>query len=329
MALTFQQFDNAFTKVIQQNFENGNEQGIANGYFSNFVSVGDTTIGQEQFTSTEGVDLPSYVAERENLPEVDLWKGYKVVFQGNGVGSRCIITKEARVQANDDLTNLEAHIANKLSGSINSMLQFIEIDWHRFLNQGFTNAPVFANGKAIALASPDGEALFSNNHAYVSGETFDNLLLPAVLDLSVIDEVEKRGWAFLDAKGNPMPLNYNKIVVKKGGKAAQAAKRIFGYFENYSQYRANDDTNNINIYSTGQWTIVETPYLLSDTAYYFQADEAMSSVENPLFFHFQQRPRMEGLEQEANNLDRTYPYYTHYKFGIRNIPIGRLGSVGA
>ena len=72
----------------------------------------------------------------------------------------------------------------------------------------------------------------------------------------------------VDSKGKPMPVSMKSIVVKKGGKAAVAARKLFGmYGSQYSPTVIGD----INIYM-GEFNIIETPYIISDTAYYFMGD---------------------------------------------------------
>lgn len=329
MAFTYAEFDQQFTRAIQESFANGIDKKLDAGYFNKFVYNYDTVIGQEEFTSTEGMDSPEYVDERENLKETNLEKGYKVAFTGNGFGSRCIISKEARVQARDNITNLQEHLANKMSSAIRTMSRFVEEEGHRFLNQAFTAAPV-VNGitsKPIAIAAPDGKALIDGTHDWNTGGTFSNLLSGGALTLAKVQEVERVAGEFTGPNGSRMPLTPTTIVVKKGHRASVAAKQIFGIRVNSDQYRV-PNTGDLNIYSTGQYTIIETPYLNSGTAHFFMADEIMSDMDNPLFLSFQQRPRMEGLQQMSNNLDWVYPYYAHMKYGVRNMPYGIWGSDG-
>lgn len=329
MAFTYAEFDQEFTRAIQDSFANGIDKRLDQGYFNKFVYNYDTVIGQEEFTSTEGMDSPDYVDERENLKETSLEKGYKVAFTGNGFGHRCIISKEARVQARDSITILREHLSNKMVSAVRVMARFVEEEGHRFLNQAFTAAPVvnWVTSKPISLAAPDGAPLIDAAHTWKTGGNFSNLLSGWALTLAKVEEVERIAGEFVWPDGTRMPLTPSTIIVKKGGAASVAAKQIFGIRVNSDQYRV-PNTGDLNIYSTGQYTIVETPYLNSGTAHFFMADEVMNDMDNPLFLSFQQRPRMEGLQQMSNNLDRVYPYYSHMKYGIRNMPYGIRGSTG-
>lgn len=190
-------------------------------------------------------------------------------------------------------------------------------------NQGFTNLPV-NNGRTgtSSVVSPDGEAAFSANHGWnSSANVWDNLLAAVALDLNVVREVERRAAAFVDARGCEMPMFPNKIIVKAGSTAAQQAKKIFDVTVNNNQYRVDDPTD-LNIYA-GRYTIIETPYIESDTAYFFVADMdnmANTGIQNPRHFRFQQRPMLEGTLLQTENMAYEYAYSEAIKFGLTNQP---------
>jgi len=85
---------------------------------------------------------------------------------------------------------------------------------------------------------------------------------------------------------------------------------------------------NINIYS-GKYEVIESPYLTSDTAYFFLADAEMMGIENPLFINFVQRPQIEGDFVQLKNLNREASVAASWKFGIRNLPVTVYGDPGA
>ena len=297
-----------------------------------FLDVADTTEGLEKYTTTEGQETAQFVNESGNLPKTELKKGRIVTFIGQGYGSRATISKEVRVQAKDNLTKLQSHVTEEIDRSITNMMQVQEFEGHRFLNQAFTIAAINnpKTARAVSIISPDGEPLISATHSYVNGNTFDNLLPAAALTLATFEDVETRSGAFLDAENNPMPFEAKKLIVKNGGVAHQAAKRILGVRAIDAQYRVAT-TDDINYRSYDGYTIVATPYMTSSIGYFFVSDYSsiQNTLKNPMFLNHQQRPRLEGLQQESNNLDWTYSFFGHLKLGVRNLPVGIYGSAGA
>jgi len=330
--MKYAEFDNAFTKSVRQTFELGSNLAMEMSYYGKCIAVGDTTEGLEKYTSTEGMEVAKFVNESSNLPVSKLKKGRTVFIEGKGYGHRITISKDARIQARDNTTIMEKHLAEETSRAITNMNLVQEYEGHRFFNQAFTTNVVTLSttGRGLSLVSPDLEPLISNNHQYANGNTFDNLLPAAAMTLATFEEVERRSAAFVDAEGNPMPFMSKKIIVKSGGKAHQAAKRILGVRAIDSQYRV-DNTDDINYRSYDGYTIVDTPYITDEDRYFFIADfgSIQTTLENPMFLHHQQRPTFEGLQQQSNNLDWVYPFYGHLKQGMRNLPIGIYGSQGA
>jgi len=320
--LTVQEFNTTFTKAIVKHFDNQSKEAIKNSAMNKIFQVEDTTEYTESFISTEGVTLPTYVDESETPDTNKIGKGYKVTFDGAEFAHNVIISYKARKKVQDKTEKVIDIINKQKNGAIIAMNSFLEIETHKLLNQAFSSTSYLA---------PDAQVLCYGTHVWNStGRTFSNLLSSSALDLSVVDEVEKVGGAFVDSHGTNMPLNFKTIVVKKGGKAAQAAKRIFGFnrkMDVKDQYRPTT-IGNIDIY-VGEYTIIETPWLTSNTAYFFVADRQMLGIENPLFVNFIERPQIQGDATLQKNLDFMYSVAGSFKFGCRNMPITLLGSPGA
>jgi hypothetical protein len=313
--LTVAEFNTTFSKSIRNSFFLQSMEAIENSAAARWMDISDTTEYTESYTSTEAVDLPSYLNEGQVLPTVDLGKGYKATFDSAEVGSKIKYTYKARLKAKDSTETLLKDINDLKNGAIYGLYTFFEQQTHRLLNEAFVTTN---------FAAPDGKALCANDHTRNStGTTFDNLLAASALDVSVVDTVEKTGGAFVDAQGQPMSQMFNKIIVKKGGKAAQAAKRIFGYASK-DQFRPTS-IGSLNIYE-GAYTIIETPWITSNTAYFFMSDAEMSNLKNPLFAHFMERPKIQGDMEDDDALNRFMKYAYSFKFGIRNLPFNVLGS---
>ena len=330
--MLFNDFDNLFTKDVRKTFENGSNDVMVRAYLNKFSTVVDTTEYSEKFNSTEGMDLPTYVEEKQLLPLNQLEKGFVTILTSRTPAHRICISKDVRLQAGDNTTSLRTHLSREIQLAITRFLKFNEIEAHRVFNQGFTNLPV-NNGRTgtATVAAPDGQATFDVAHTWNStANTWDNVLAAVALDLNVVREVERRAAAFVDATGCEMPMFPNKIIVKAGSTAAQQAKKIFDVTVNNNQYRV-DTPDDLNIYA-GRYSIIETPYIESDTAYFFvaDADNAMNmGIENPWTFRFQQRPMLEGTLMQTANLAFEYAYSEAIKFGLYNQPFNMRGSQGA
>jgi hypothetical protein len=196
----------------------------------------------------------------------------------------------------------------------------VNVQFFELLNNGFTTT-----------LSPDGEILFSAAHFFtadlpVAGfNIFDNLLPAAAPSLDVLADVEQRAGAFTDVGGRPMSLNPRKILVKRGGKAYREFKKIL-FPDRYAPIVISGTNNGVNIYE-GEYTLIEVPYITSNTAYYIMEDYNNSMLTNPLYLGFHQRPTIYGIEDRVDTLTHQITYVSYYKTGVINIPIGMYGSV--
>lgn len=95
----FAEFNNAFTKNVVKAFENGSNEVLKRNYFPMFSEVVDTTEYMEKFNSTEGQDLPQYIAEKQTLPLVSLEKGYTTILESRTPADRICISKDVRLQS--------------------------------------------------------------------------------------------------------------------------------------------------------------------------------------------------------------------------------------
>lgn len=294
-------------------------------YFNDIYEVGDTTVMTEEFAMTEGMRMPSQISENEDLPTVDLKKGYRVNFTTFEFADRLNFSYRTRLEAGDQKLITSELVQKELAGWIGWMKNYVEIEAHRCFNQAFTTAPVTANnGDTRSFVSPDLQPMISANHVYNTGQTFSNLLPTAPLTLATFALVEQLAWSFVDPVGIQMPLHPTKIYVKMGSTAATAAKQILWVRENNAQYRVAA-SGNINIY-TWRYTIVESPWITSDTAYFFTSEYSMSGIENPLFFHFRERPALQLSDTSVRNLQMQYAFAASIKFGLRKMPVWIRGS---
>ena len=318
--LTVAEFNTTWSKNIVESYDMQSKEAIKNSAVSRIFDIVDTTEYTESFNTTEAMDAPGYFDEGETLKESSTGKGYKVTFDSREFGHTITVTKKARLKAKDSTEKLLEVINREKNNAITTMMAFIETEAHKIFNEAFSSTTYLA---------PDGLCLCNDAHAWKStSATFDNLLSAGtVLSATVVDAAEKYAGAFTDAEGNAMPIMLNKILVKKWGTAAQAAKRLFGVKNSAGQYSPTS-VGAINIYE-GAYTIIETPYLTSDTAYFFLGDAEQMGIDNPLFINFMQRPQIEGEFTQIKNLNWEASVAASMKFGIRNLPVTVLGDDGA
>lgn len=300
------------TKWINENFENAAREAEMVSAYNKIFRVIDTNNYDSIYTSTEGASLPTYLTESETPNNFTLWEGYKVTLSSQEFGQNLIVPYKVRLLKNDSSVVFDEVVKEQLDQLVISAKYFIEKETHKMLNNGFST-----------VLAPDGLSLFNNAHAFNSWVTFDNLLAASALDLSVIDEVERIWWAFVDGNENEFPIVFDTIIVKRGSKAAEAAKRIFGL--NRGQYQPTSIAN-VNIYEW-EYKIIETPYITSNTAYFFTSSNT-PWMTNPLHVEFVDRPGIKSMI-EKENLDVVYPCAGSFKYGVVNMPMNWLGSAWA
>jgi len=116
-----------------------------------------------------------------------------------------------------------------------------------------------------------------------------------------------------------MPVSPKTLVVKKGGSASVAFRQVLA---------SNADlvattVSNVNIYNNGDYTLIESPFLNSATAW-FAFD---SKKENPLIVDFVQNPTLEE-RQTRENLTQVTPASGSFRFGAYQLPTTWYGSDG-
>jgi len=300
-------------KTLKETYNNASREALKNRVYTKFMAVGDTAEYTEGFTSREGMDPVKKLGESENLQNMRTYEGYPISFTAEEFGGELVISHKMQIRHKDP-TTLFRRINDNRVEQMNSMMNYIEIDAHRVFNDAFDGA---------VLQTPGSLSIINTAHKWnTSDTTFSNLLAGAALSSAVIDNVEKIGGSFVDARGTPMPLNFSQLWVKKGSKAAIAAKRLFGTGVVPTQI------GEANIYE-GAKTVIETPWISGnawdDTCYFFIDPSAQV---NPFFLNFTERPTLRSGEIERN-LDIVMPVIGSYKMGVRNTPYGIVGSKGA
>lgn len=318
----FLSYINGLTKETKELFDNSVEVQNNRQAYSLVVDAIDTTEINEKFVSTVRFANPSKTGEGQAVGASDSYTGFTTIISPLDKTTDSITYSFEYEQGKRDDTQkiLQEYNADARS-MMWGMYNDINVEFFGLLNDGFTTT-----------LAPDGELLFSTTHIFTAdlpatgNNVFDNLLPAVAPSLDVIADVEQRAGAFKDVGGRPMPLNPRIILVKKGGKAYREFKKIL-FPDRYSPI-ALTGANGVNIYE-GEYKLIETPYITSNTAYYFMEDYNNSVLKNPLYLAFHQRPTIYGMDDYVDTLTHKITYVSYYKVGVRNIPIGLYGSVGA
>ena len=122
-----------------------------------------------------------------------------------------------------------------------------------------------------------------------------------------------------DANGKVMPMALTTLYVKTGGTASREFRKVLAG-DNKLQAAT---IGNVNIYNNGQYTLIETPFITSDTAWFAHA----SNMPNSFVMNFIKRPTVDE-KVRRENLDDVFPLSGSFTFGNVYLPQDWYGSTG-
>lgn len=317
MALTAAEFNTLFSKDIKETFHNQSMEAEKNSTYAKVFDVSDTNEYTASYTSTEGVDMPTYFDEGETLGDTKLGKGYKVTYSSREFGKFIGITKQARLKLGDSTEKIAVYAEKQKKSMLVAMKSFLEREMCAILD--YANA----SSASYKILSPDLKAIAAADHTWNStGTTFDNDLGASAISVAHATIVDAYAGSFVDSQGIPMPLNFNQIFVRKGGAAAKQAKQVYAAKNAQGQFQTSV-YGDINIYE-GMVQVIETPWMTSGNDYVYVASTADLGVENPLFCEFIERPTVGDTFTENKNLTWETPVTASFKFGLKNLPFNLL-----
>lgn len=296
------------SKGIKESFDNMSRIAIMSYAALPTFTIEETDQFSEIFTSTEAFSGTKKLAENEAPPINSLADGYSVTLTDERYGNGFEVTETDRRKFKDSTTMVDKYLIRQRDSLLRDVQNKFVVDIHEVYNDGFTGASYLA---------PDGVALFGSHSWNTSGSTaWDNSATAALSDASV-EAAVAFGGDFKDASGKPNPQTYNLIFVKLGGSAAKEAKKLF----------ASDITprtvNDVNVYQ-GEYTIVESPYITSSTAWYMM-DTRKHDI--PVYAGIGQMPQLNDPIVQNNEAIRTNAT-GFWKVGINNMPFNMYGSDG-
>lgn len=295
---------------VKVSFDLYSTEAMENSAINVLFNVGDSSDYSKGYTSVEGGTGVDYFGEGADLNDVDNAEGYNTVGLAKEFGGKITVTKKEMLNERDETTLFDKIVEKKIPVLMSDMLNFAESEVMGLLNNGFTTA-----------LAPDGQAIFDTAHVYNStGATFSNRHATNIVAGSwALTALEAWAGAFTDANGKPMPVSPKTLVVKKGGSASVSFRQVLA--SNADMVATS--VGNVNIYNNGDYTLIESPFITSDTAWY----AFDSRRENPLIVDFVQRPTLEE-RQTRENLTQVTPASGSFRYGCYQLPTTWYGSDG-
>jgi hypothetical protein len=299
-------------KGIKKSFDNAMANAIDTYQDNRIVDLYPTTEVFEIFTSSEGMSGAKNLSNGETPPVLDLNDGYSVMIEEKRWGGAIeLLENEYRREANDVSTKVKTALIRKRNKLLVANKSLFLSEMFKFLNYAF--ATTF-------YAAPDGAALCGTHTWNTPGApTFANNAT-AALSMTAVDTLEEYAGAFVDPAGNPMPLDFDTIVVKKGSANFRLAKQLFA--EGISPTKIAD----INIYE-GEKTIIATPYITTANKNYWFAIASNDPNGNPLKIGIGEYPTLREPIKQNNEAIRSN-CTGFWKQGIVNMPYAFYGSNG-
>lgn len=269
--------------------------------------VSDDFDYSKAYTAVEGGTGVSWVDEQGNLANVDTSESYEKVLTSREMAGKVVLTYVERLKRKDPSTLMDFVIDKKTPVAMADIANFVERETMKMMNDGFTT-----------VLAPDGQPIYGTHTYNSSTETFTNSSTTPAGE-TALQELEQYAGDFKDAFGKPMPLSLTTLVAKKGSTAAR----------NFRQVLAGDNKlqaatiGNVNIYNNGTYTLIETPFLTSDTAWFaFDPRKDNSNV-----VEFVERPSLKTMITREN-MDEVQPVAGSMKYGCVYLPVERYGSTG-
>jgi hypothetical protein len=259
------------------------------------------------YTSIEGGTGVDYFGEAADLSDVDNLEGWKAVGVSAEFGGKITITKKETLNAKDETTLFNKIVDTKVPVLISDAYNFAEVNAMKMLNLGFTTA-----------LAPDAVAIFGTHSYKSTGREFINRSPgDTAAGEAALTELEQYCGAFTDANGKPMPMRMKTLIAKQGGTAAKNFRKVLA-----GDTKMQSATiGNVNVYNNGDYTLIESPFITSDTNW-FAKD---STKESALIVEYIQGIILED-RQTRENLTQVFPASASFRFGAFELPTMWYGS---
>lgn len=303
-------------KALAGIFENGSNESLMQYADARIFNIRNTKEVLEQFISNEGVSGTRYLAESETGDEYKKKEGYTTSVDSKCFGGYIEVTEKImKLDTPDDTTNVDNFLAEQSSQVMYDNEHFFITEIFEMYNDAFTGATYVA---------PDTVAL-CGTHVWKNGTVanpgFTNKGTKK-MSLDLNDDVEAYAGAFKSADGKPMPLNFDMVLVKKGGAAARAAKKIYLPFNTVA-----NRIGEVNMYE-GSKTIIETPYISDEDYVFFIDSSKMTMKQGAIYVGVEEAPTFRPAVMQKNGSVSTR-ISGYFKNAIINLPFCVYGSDGS
>jgi formylmethanofuran dehydrogenase subunit D len=305
---------------------------LSNSVLSRLFDLEDNSVINPHFTSFEANGTIGIVPEGSNVPNFEMGKGYKTIFNSHKHATKIEITYEMKESINDPERDADK-VLNRASSVI--LAAFKKEFEHRALAY-FNNAfsATFDPNTEQTFVAPDAQPLISATHTYNTGGGFSNLLTASAPTTAVLDQLYQLAADTLGADGKPMLLMPKYALVRQGSAAEREFKKLLGYDKgsNNGQYQTTS-VSGVNIYEGSELGLISTPYLGTPAvnggkAYFFLSDFNEGVLPNPLKWNFKQRPGVYGEFRDMDNLSTVQDFVSYSSEGIAYLPLGIWGVPG-
>ncbi len=296
---------------VKESFDQFSTEAMRNSAINVLFNVANSSDYSKGYSSVEGWDWVDYFGEGADLGDVDTQEGYNTVGVSEEFGWKIKTTYKEMLNEKDSDTLYSTIESKKIPVLVSNAANFIETESMKMFNNGF-------GGWALA---PDGADIFGTHTYKSTWTTFTNRHATNIVAGSgALTALEAYAWNFKDASGAPMPVSPKTLLCKKGGSASVAFRQVLA---------SNADlvattVGNVNIYNNGDYTLIESPFVTSDTAW----GAFDSRQENPLSIDFIERPNLKE-RQTRENLTQVTPLAWSFRYGCFQLPTTWYGSDGS
>jgi hypothetical protein len=290
-----------------ESFDLESTEALENSAINVLFNVSDDTDYSKGYTSLEGGTGVDYFGESANINDVSNKEGYSVVLVSDEFGGKIVVTKKEMNNVPDATTLFDKVITKRTTTLVSDTANFLEVQSMQMLNLGFTTQ-----------LAPDAVAIFGAHTYKSTGAAFDNSSTTAAGE-AALTELEQYAGAFTDANGKPVPFSPKTLIVKKGGTAETAFRKVLAG----DSKMQSATIGNVNVYNNGDYTLISSPFVTSDTAWYAMDNRK----DNALIVDFIKRPSL-NPRITRENLDEVTIQDGSFRFGCVELPIFWYGSTG-
>ena len=181
---------------------------------------------------------------------------------------------------------------------IRSLTRKREVDCANYLNNHRSTTYTDADGNLLSISGGDALALGSASHTREDAGLAQNNIIGdgTTVDMDfaedALEALERTASLALDARGEPVGFNVDRLIMKRGSPISFAAKRLLK-----SSGRVDTADNDANVFQ-GAYKLVELDYITAaNQAYWFGVDKQYCMDNGSgIWLYWSEQPNMDGPE---------------------------------